>query len=284
MARLKRIFIILLLTLTFVASLFAQTPGKFERTATSSIEVSRDKDGSALITTINRRFKLVDFPAKPLPAPLLLLEEFKSERRLGIEGQTSVVKVEAWLGIQRSKKAWSIEQTGDEGDVFDEFYKVTKHGCCAAIATDFYFNLETGQKVFSSTSKLFTVIVPNTSFYRYIAYHSSDAVAPPLETNNDALVGIVQYGTDKKIILKLAVRSKLQAVERIKFQYQNKLLEANSLMLNGVDGKNDKSSLSDFAIVISYGSAGDIILPVKNDSIDLSKAIVPAKFSLEVIK
>jgi hypothetical protein len=284
MAKLKRTFMIALLTFTFAASLFAQTPNNFERTATSSIEASRDKEGNTLITTINRRFKLIDFPTQPLPTPLLLLEEFKSEHRLGIEGQNSVVRVDAWLGIQPSKKIWSIEQNGDEGAVFDEFYKITKHGCCASIATDFYFNLETGQKVFSSTKGLFTVIVPNTSFYRYISYHSNDAVIPPIEPRNDALVGVIQYGTDKKVILKLAVRSKIQAAERIKFQYQNKLSESNSLMLWGVDGKDDKSSLSDFAIVISYGSAGDIILPVTNDNIDLSRAVFPAKFSLEIVK
>jgi len=44
------------------------------------------------------------------------------------------------------------------------------------------------------------------------------------------------------------VRSKIEAIESIKLRYQNKLDESNRLMLWGVDGKKDKSSLSDFAM------------------------------------
>jgi hypothetical protein len=280
----KRLFMLPILTCALSLGAIAQTSDGLDRTATSSIKAARDKDGNSVITTINRRFMLVDVPTQPLPGALLLLEEFRREHQLGTEGGKGFVKVDAWFGENVSKKAWTIEQDGDEGRVFDEFYRVTKYGCCASIATNFFFNLETGQRVFSSTGELLTVIVPNTGLYRYVAYHSNDAIIPPLEPRVNEFRGLLQYGTTKTPLWKLAIYSKIEPIARIKFQYENKIVESGSLMLWGADGKKDKSSLSHFAIVISLGSSDDIVLPITNDTFDLTKATIPPRYRIEIVK
>lgn len=271
----------------FAPAAFAQTP-ILERTATSSVKVWQDKDGWAVVTTTSRRFSVAElFQAPDTREALLLLEEFWSERRPGMEGQNGVVRVEAWLGLQPPKKRWSIEQEGDAGRVIgDDFYKVTRYGCCASLTTDVYFNLRTGEKTFTAThGRLGEVIVPNTGVVRYVAYHSAGGSIPPEdEGKRGGLLGVVQYGTRDKVTLKLAVRSRIDAGGRIKFAYRDKVTESEELMLWGADGRRDKSSLSDFAVIISYGRAGDIVLPVRNDEIDLGRATVPSGFTLEVLK
>jgi len=261
-----------------------QTRDGLDRTATSSIKTSRDKDGTPVVTTINRRFTYVDMPTQPLPAALLLLEEFRRDHKVGIEGGKGSVKVDGWFEPNLSNKAWTIDQDGDEGQVFDEFYLVTKYGCCAQIATNIFFNLETGRRVFSSTGKLSSVIVPNTGLYRYIAFHSHDAVIPALESHRDDFRGLLQYGTPTTPLWKLAIYSNAEPIVRIKFQYQNKIIDSDFLNLWGVDGKNNKSSLSHFSIIVSLDWAGDIVLPITNDALDLTKATIPARFRVELVK
>lgn len=280
----KTLFILIFVTCALPLCVSGQTPDGLDRSATSSIKATRDKDGNPLITTINRRFTFVDMPTQPLPGPLLLLEEFRRDRQPGTEGGQGFIKVEAWFEPNLTKKAWTIEQDGDDGRVFDEFYLVTKYGCCASIATNFFFNLETGQRVFSSTAKLSSVIVPNTGLYWYVAFHSHDAVIPALETRRDDFRGLLQYGTSKTPLWKLAIYLKAEPIVRIKFQYESKIVDSDSLMLWGVDGKNSKTSLSHFAIVVSLDWAGNIVLPITNDTIDLTKATIPPNFRVELIK
>ena len=47
-------------------------------------------------------------------------------------------------------------------------------------------------------------------------------------------------------------------------------------MLWGVDGAKSKSALSNFALVILFYKAKDIIVPMTNDTFDFSKVVVPA--------
>lgn len=272
--------ILLLLVFVLPVSVSAQATNGLDRTATSSIETGRDKNGKPVVRTINRRFTFIDLPTAPLPGALLLLEEFRYERQLGAEAGNGVVKADAFFAQNWTRKAWTIEQAGDEGGMFNEFYRVTKYGCCASIATSFFFNLENGKRVFSATGELSSVIVPNTGLYRYVAYHSQEAIIAPFEDHDTALL---QYGSATAVIWKLAIHGKDTPLARIKFQYEGKIVETDSLMLWGVDGKKHKSSLSNFAIVLSLMDE-NIILPIVNDEPDLKKAIVPPRYRVEIVK
>lgn len=266
------------------ASVSAQRSDELDRTAVSSVKISRQKDGKAVVTTINRRFTLVNAPVRLLRGALLLVEEVRHDREIVNESGKGLVKVEAWGEPNFSKRIWSIEQSGDEGRVSDEFYVVTKYGCCMAHTTSVYFNIENGERVFSATDKPSSVIVPNTDQYRYVAYHAREAAIVPTETDDTDLKGVLQYASPTAPLWKLAIYSKRDIVASIKFRYEGKVEESGTLMLWGVDGKRDKSSFSDFAIVVAAGSAGEIVLPVVNDTIDLTRATIPPHFRVELIK
>lgn len=136
---------------------FSQERKGLERTATSSISTYLNSDGDLVAETVNRRFAFSTFYtegafSKEQFRTLLLLEEFKSTRRI-LAGQIQgTVRVEAWAGKDANpqNKLWTIEQSGDSGEVADRFYKVMKYGCCASLATDVYFGHD--QLVISAAS------------------------------------------------------------------------------------------------------------------------------------
>ena len=289
MILLKTLFIVATLLLAQPVFVPGQTRGGLDRTAKSSIKTTRGRDGYLVVTTITRRFTYLDKQSHLLsPRTLLLLEEFHRDRTIGIEGFKGIVKVEGWFGPTLSNKAWTIEQDGDEGRVVsDELYRVTKFGCCSSLDTYFFFSLKTGQRVFSSTAEnLSEVRVPNTGPHlsRYVAFHSYEAEIPALDTRPNDFRGLLQYGTSTKPLWKLAVYSKAQSRFRIKFRYDNKIVDSQSLDLWGANRKDAISSLSRFAIVLSSNSAGDIVLPITNDAPDLTKATIPPTFRVELIR
>ena len=164
---------------------------------------------------------------------------------------------------------------------------MTKYGCCAALSTKVFFDLKKGRKLFSTTAEHVTVVVPNTSvvFTRYIAFHSIEASLPPLDDKQvPDLSGVIQYVSNSNVLQRIAVISKNQNAASITLRYQGKQNEGRTLMLWGFDKKNSISSLSDFSIVVSYGSAGEIVLSVRDDKIDLKNATYTKFFQLKSIQ
>ncbi len=272
----------------------SQTRTGLERTATSTITTREVNDGSVTAVITNRRFTFTSFypgsvASESQGRTLLLREEFKSERNLSAEGQKSSVTVQAWTGqgANPTQSLWTIKTDGDEGILADRFYKVTKHGCCGAEDTFIFFNTLTGRKVFTSTSDLFQIEVPNTPLIRLVAYHSMMASIPAPESKTmKKAIGLIEYGSEKDIMQKVIVRSTAAKVEdtgtpRIKMLYRQKIAAENRLMLWGADKRNTPSSLSDFSIVLSFDEAQDIVIPVKNDHLDLKSARLPKGLNLE---
>lgn len=279
-------------------SLAQQTSG-VNRTATSTITTRNDKERGVIVQITNRRFTFTHYYPDKLGADeqfptIMLLEEFTSERSLSAEGQEGNVKIEAWTGkdANASKRIWTIEHAGDEGEIFDRFYKVTKMGCCDAENTDFYFNLITGQKVFASTAGIFQIDVPNTStaFNRYVAFHSSFASVPSVEGEKDqSIIGVIQYSSETKTLGRIILRGATEAqrdmrLEKIKARYQRKLSDTDNLTLWGVDGKGAASSLSDFSIILSFYDNVQVEIPVTNDQPQIGRAILPKGLTLQLAK
>jgi hypothetical protein len=285
---------------TLALPIVAQTTGKLSRTATSSIRSARDKYGNDVIITTNRRFNVAEvYPNHSIPDKanhsMVLLEEFRSEWTPGIEGKRAKIRVDGWAGDfpNPSRKTWTILSEGDKGEVHDNFYKVTRYGCCASITTQIWFSLIDGRKVFTSNIDPIQVIVPNShaGLTRYFAWHSNDAIIPPteLQTMKD-LKGVLQYGSERKIFQRLMARSPIDLyLSKIAIRYQGKTHEdmgslVSGLMLWGVDGKKDKSALSDFSIILTWNDKFEAEIPVVNDELQIGKAKVSDKIILEAAK
>ena len=295
----KILKVLMLVTLTFcigAASIPAQDHKGLERTATSEIVTRTDKEKGIITTTTNRRFTFTDvYPDNVVSdeqfRTLLLLEEFRSERILRAEGQQGSVIVQAWIGKDDSpgEKLWAINQEGDEGAVSDRFYRVTKHGCCGAEDTFVFFNIMSGVKVFTSTGQLFQIEVPNTpnSLKRYVAYRSDMAsILYPESNNRNNLAGVVEYGSDAKVLARVMIRFRGNREDtgtpKIQMLYNQKYTDSSPLELWGAEKKNDKSSLSGFSIVLSYDRSNRIVIPVSNDTLQITRAGANPRFKLSM--
>lgn len=278
----------------------AQTTGKLSRTTSSSIRSARDKYGNDVIITTNRQFTFTkvhpNYPSSDYHS-LVLLEEFRSEWSPGIEGKRAKVRVDGWAGDfpNPSKKAWTILSEGDEGEIHDNFYKVTRYGCCANLSAQIWFSLIDGRKVFTSTIDPIKVIVSNSSVHvgRYFAWHSNDTIISPAEgqTVKD-LKGVLQYGSERKVSQRLMVRSPIDLylyLSKIAIRRQGKLHEnmsslVNGLILQGVEGKKGESAISDFSVILTWNDKFEAEIPVENDELQISKAKVSDKIILEAAK
>jgi len=278
------------------ASITAQDRKGLERTANSEIVTRTDKEKGIVTTTTNRRFTFTEVYPDGIVSDeqfrtLLLLEEFRSERILRAEGQQGTVTLQAWIGKDDSpgEKLWTIQQEGDEGAVADRFYRITKHGCCGAEDTSVFFNIISGVKVFTSTGQLFQIEVPNTSnsLKRYVAYRSDMASIPyPESTNLNNLAGVVEYGSEAKVLARVLIRFKGNREDmgtpKIQMLYRQKFADSSPLELWGADKKNDKSSLSGFSIVLSYDRNTRIVIPVSNDALEITRAGTSPRFTLSL--
>ena len=279
-----------------IVSIPAHSQKGIERTTTSEVASRTDKEKGVVVTTTNRRFTFTQvYPDNIVSEEnfrsLLLLEEFQSERVLNGEGQEGMVAVQAWIGKDASprEKLWTIKNDGDEGAVTGRFYRITKHGCCGAEDTGVFFNIMTGAKVFTSTKPLFQIEVPNTgnAFTRYVGYRSDMASIQPGDSNEArSLAGIVEYGSESKVLSRVMIRFKGQPQDtgtpKLQMLYGQKLTDSSPLELWGANKKADKSSLSGFSIVFSYGRNTRIVIPVSGDTLDLTRARTHPMFALSL--
>jgi hypothetical protein len=250
------------------------------RQARSSVSILL-KDQDVHVITDNKRFTVLNFsPSYQIPDPkaqqLLLLESFWSDRRDGVEGQLGRVTVEASeiTLAGHGGKLWTLQEDGDEGKLDgDRFYKVVKYGCCDAPNVYSYFFLGNGQKIYTSVTPLYGIVVPNAGneFTRYIAYGYRDSEASTS----------LQYGSDSRVMRRVEITAKGDVgIPKIRVEYQGKPFDDSPLMLWGVDGKRGSNALSDFVICVRFYSGAELRFPVKNDEIQLSSATIPANFSV----
>jgi len=67
---------------------------------------------------------------------------------------------------------------------------------------------------------------------------------------------------------------------KIQMLYGQKLTDSSPLELWGANKKADKSSLSGFSMVFSYGRNIRIVIPVSGDTLDLTRARTHPTFAL----
>jgi hypothetical protein len=120
--------------------------------AVSSYEI-REKGTEVHFITRNKRFSIVDLWSRHGSAveALVLRESFVIDRQEGIEGDSSVLKVEALDG---NAVKWSFEEAGERGQALGQVYEVTKLGCCDAPNTYTYFSLRDGKKLRTTRTEL----------------------------------------------------------------------------------------------------------------------------------
>ncbi len=293
----KNLLLLTLLVVCLSFTAYAQKAAAPPPTsATSTIEYIQ-KDGHPFTVTTNRRFSHVFPPYGSMYKSVLLLEEFRSETSRDVEGANGSIKIDAWVGKgeKPDKKAWTIKSTANTGEASGDFYKATEYGCCASASVMTWYNLLTGQKVFTGTTNWVKLYVPNSGeeqLERYVTFHGSDATTSTAEMKkDDKVVGVLQYSTKARNLLRLIVTSadteSTQGTPEIAIKHRDETTWADynqekEIGLWGSDGKKEKSAITNFSVLLKWDDDKIVEIPFKNDAPVFAEAKLLPKMKLEL--
>ena len=285
------------LVFCFSSFAFAQKAAAPPPTSTTStFEIVRKSDRE-VFTTTNRQFKYVPLFNEDSYKSLLLLEEIRLDVSPDVEGSNGTLKVDAWIGkgSKPDKKAWTIKSDANAGEAGDTFYKTTNFGCCASYNVMTWYNLLSGQKIYSGTNNFVKISVPNTggsALDRYVTFHSNQGTtnSPEMKRMKNVL-GVLQYGTSKRVMHRVIIVAADQdtldgsAVPEMGVAHQEETKFAKDDQEESIDlwkhnNKNATTSLSDFTVILKFDDDKKIVIPFKNDAPVLSEAKLPAKMTL----
>jgi hypothetical protein len=241
--------------------------------AESSAYVIQGKNAWTFVTE-NRSFRFAEVLGDDGNyAALLLLEEtFHNENTDGVEGARGKATVKAWTlqpGRPREPR-WTIQETGNEGEIQDRFFRVTAWGCCDVPVVYSYYNLLTGKKVYVSNSELLEVRGEDyPRGVRRVAFGYGSMG----ELNQAPLL---QYGTDREASQRFSVIS-----SREYYDAPHVFVSTDGNLERSLDLRG--SGLT-FVIVLKYADGTELHIPVEADVVRTEKAVLPEGYSLRVEK
>ncbi len=238
----------------------------------SSAYIVRGKNAWTYVTE-NRSFRFTEVlgDTGDYEAVLLLEETYHNERTDGIEGVRGNATVKAWTVNRDGGRGlrWTFQETGNEGEVEDRFFRVTAWGCCDIPTAYSYYNVLTGKKVYISNSDLLKVWGDGEGpqAWRYVAFGYA-------ERNKLGQPPQLQYGTDKKVTQRFSLVSAREYYDAPQMYVASDEQLEKSLDLRG--------SPRSFAIVLKYQDGVELRIPVKEDVIRPDDAVLPKGYSLRL--
>lgn len=239
--------------------------------AESSAYVAEGKDAWTYVTE-NRSFRFEEVlgDSGNYEAVLLLEQTYHNERTPGLEGTKGTVTVNAWTLRQGKERQlrWTLEASGNEGDVEDRFYRIIKWGCCDVPTAYTYYSILNAKKLYVSNADLLDLqFGEGPSNTRYVGFGYS-------VLDKQSQYPQLQYGTDKDVLQRFSVVS------------QTQYYEAPQAFISR--GPNLEKSLNmigepmSFSIVLKYPNGVELRIPVEGDAIRPEKAKLAKGYTLRL--
>ena len=217
--------VVAMLSVSFAAYALAQTRPMqpWRQSAESSIDIQERKDG-LYVSTKNQHFSFVEKnSATGDPEWFALRETFTRTVNTDDNPVNHEVTVQAWAWSPSELKAqerWILHEEGDQGEsgeIGSPFYKVTKYGCCGERTVYSYFAIDSGKRIYQSSSDLAEALVLNAYPLkeRFVSYNDS--------TGNGK--AFLTYGSRDHIISKIEIAgigSIYETDTKLHFQYKGK--------------------------------------------------------------
>jgi hypothetical protein len=238
--------------------------------AESSAYVIEAQDAWTYVTE-NRSFRFEEVLGDGNYEAVILLEQtYHNERTDGLEGTRGTVRVNAWTLKQGKDRQlrWTLEASGNEGEVRDRFYRVVQWGCCDVPTTYSYYSILNARKLYISNSDLLELWFgegPRNTRYVGFGYSVLDKQSQYPQ---------LQYGTDKDVLQRFSVVS------------QTEYYEAPQIFIS--TGVNLEKSLNligepmSFSIVLKYPNGVELRIPVEADAIHPEKAKLAKGYTLRL--
>ncbi len=249
-----------------------------KRTAEASVSVLKRHGGGYDFRLTNRRYVTVWGSDKP---DMVVQETTTRKDERGRECCESSVQLVAFEvgndGVLTER--WKFQHDGDEGKVDEPhgFYRLTNFGCCGDYDYQWYFDLDTGKEVYSSTAGMLVVTAANVHPYmrRYVTW--TEDIAP-----DGAVSGVIRYGDRKQVKWRLRVESTGADVRwgKLSWEYEGKTGDAEMTIHHPVAGAKPES-FTGFKLRLKFQAGGhEVVIPVEGDHPVIGNALVPTGLRL----
>jgi hypothetical protein len=262
----RRLFVLVLIALAiFPSCVYCQTSRRKENSCKlpASSAYIRKSDGA--MVTDNHVFEFAHVLEKGSFTDLLLHKNVRNEHIDGREETIGHVEVEAFSADGQERR-WNLKHSGNDGIAlaYQGFYRVSEWGCCDWPTIDWYFNLNSGKKLYVSNDELTEVIGYSNDDRRsrWVAFGVyAHGNTPP----------VVQYGSEIEVLQRYSLLSPRQYYDRPKVFVTDGNVLQKSLSVSG---------RFNFAVVLKYQDGLELRIPVENDKLLADKASLPQGYSL----
>jgi hypothetical protein len=264
------------------------------REGSSRIEVKVDKDGTTWIT---RNTEFAYIAHNPLAADERgLIVQFESEvaRSTAKEGADGTIRARAWRvkpdGSQQ--EAWSGSYGGHEAWISGERIMIPTYGCCGAGNSYTAVSAATGKVLYTASgaspgAQVVSMEIPNTGplGFRFLAVHGVYSATHDEVLKGKNTLGQITYASPAVPMQRINVLLRSGSDGKIDDKYREvkvvwetdkpNTIQGGRLTLWQADGKRDANAVAGGSVRVLIGDH-NILLPIINDRLEISRGIVPA--------
>lgn len=259
----------------------------YSDSATSSVSVY-SQDGKVCIQQSSTYYQLVDFYKADKKVPLLLKIKKVELCFADSANKDKVYEVEAHNLPDNEPINWKATLSGTELQVKDNTLLLVHEGGDNEEDYISRYNLQTGERVFSSTYGDLRIAIPNVREKRFMGYTSQRAAGGAFKKEEN-LLGYIEYGKGTAPISKLKLFLNRSAVADKMPNYTPEMVfvatngnnsvvdDGKQLILMKADEKYTAADVKDFALQLTFYFGDDneatvITIPIKDDKVDLASA------------
>lgn len=257
-------------------------------TATSSVKVF-DQNGKVCIQQSSTSYEMLNAYEGTQKLPLLLKIKKTELCFADSVNKEKVYEISAKTVLDTKSISWQTQFVATQIEFKDNTIFVTKEG--GEGEEDFIkrFSLITGKEIFSCSYGDLRVAIPNVREKRFIGFTSRKATTNPLaELKEENLLGTLSYASQTSTATLLFKLKRNHVTAKIPTSTPDMVLvplngnttaieDGKTIVMMRLDEHYSPANISDFCVklTIYYGDdneATDIIIPVKNDKLDVSSA------------
>ena len=256
----------------------------FHREGVSSATRYRDSTGGDFIRCVSTSFEAGG------PGCRYIYEQTTDTRqRCFAEGTESEVKIVGWRmdDDATTTRMWDLRSPGNVARYVGDYVIITKYACCSATDVMTYFNLTTGEKLFSTSSTIATVtLMPSPVTKRMIGFHTRNGVVPYGEVGDEFDdIGILYYADEHHILQSVLFAQNIDFMEEvgtpdILLIHKGDTTQSRHLSLPIDNGSTSGKLASGFEIMIRFWEGMEIIIPVDDDRLRIDRASIPKNIEL----
>ncbi len=243
---------------------------------------------------MSQRFVFQYLAASPVKEPYIFQETIDQEESTLQEQTNGLVSVTAFKAHpEGAAQIWQFSANGRGGDfLYGEVYRLNQSFCCDMSSRSVYYDLHTGNPLFSTTTQ--PLVVTDHQIYRYIAYDDGVGGEMPVEMQEDkSITGFLTYSGRQIVTQKLAIMANTgedyrQQEFSISINGQPLAVRNGVTYLHAVAHPEQFSFADELLLKVTLFCRCDtdetIEIPIANDGFLMDRAVVSSGIALKLLE